>query len=469
MWRILQNEWRYLLRTKLFFRISLAFILALGAATSLGNWQIQKQRHQSEQAGRHLREQWESIDAMNPHSAAHFGTYVFRPASLMNSLDKGVYGITGNVLRVEGHVQNEIVYSEASQMKMASKFGKLDSSLLLQYIVPLLLIFLAFSSLTDEKTSGRIKLLILHGGRTQQLLFGKALAVWLYGLTLLSVVVLLHVFLNLANLTGDEMLRMLLLFSSYALYYLILCGLTVYLSARLRNPTASLTAMVAIWVVWTVFLPNILLSVVEKNHPLPSRKDFRTAMREDRSQGVDGHNPADERKKVLEQQILEKYGVDSLSQLPINFDGILMQADEEYGNKVWDKHFGHLRTILSRQKNMMQLGGLVNPFISLQNASMGFAGSDNLHHQQFLLQVEDYRRSFIEMLNHKHAYGGSKTGDWGWKADNAFFRSVPDFQYRPVSLSSVFSLYIKDLALLIIWATFTFLLLLSAARKLQII
>ena len=49
-------------------------------------------------------------------------------------MDSGVNDITGNVLKLEGHVQNEIVYSEASQSLTISKFGKLKSSLLLQYI-----------------------------------------------------------------------------------------------------------------------------------------------------------------------------------------------------------------------------------------------------------------------------------------------------------------------------------------------
>lgn len=37
--------------------------------------------------------------------------------------------------------------------------------------------------------------------------------------------------------------------------------------------------------------------------------------------------------------------------------------------------------------------------IQIQNASMGFAARDNLHHQEFLLQVEHYRRDFIKQLN----------------------------------------------------------------------
>ena len=63
-------------------------------------------------------------------------------------------------------------------------------------------------------------------------------------------------------------------------------------------------------------------------------------MRAERNQGIDGHNPYDKRREALKNKYLSDYQVDSLSQLPINFDGIVMQADEEYGNLVWDKHFG---------------------------------------------------------------------------------------------------------------------------------
>ena len=73
-------------------------------------------------------------------------------------------------------------------------------------------------------------------------------------------------------------------------------------------------------------------------------------MRAERNQGIDGHNPYDKRREELKNKYLAEYQVDSLSQLPINFDGIVMQADEEYGNLVWDKHFGNNYSIMQKQK-----------------------------------------------------------------------------------------------------------------------
>lgn len=109
MWQIIQNEWQFLRRTKLMVGLSLGFAVVLLVAIILANFQTQKQAKAYHEAKDHLRSQWESIDAMNPHGAAHYGTYVFKPSNLLSSLDEGVNGVTGKMIRVEGHVQNEMV------------------------------------------------------------------------------------------------------------------------------------------------------------------------------------------------------------------------------------------------------------------------------------------------------------------------------------------------------------------------
>ena len=221
--------------------------------------------------------------------------------------------------------------------------------------LPLLLIFLAFHSVSSEKQSGRIKLLVLQGARPLALIWAKALSVWLYGITLLTLTVLVYALFNLKNINAEIASRIFFFYISYALFYFIISSLTVFFSAQYKNATVALTSMLGIWIIWAIFLPNILMSSVEKWHKLPSRNEFQTAMKEDRSEGIDGHNPSDERTQELEAKILAKNGGDSLSQLPINFDGIRMQADEDYGNQVWDKHFGSLNNILAQQKHSYHL------------------------------------------------------------------------------------------------------------------
>lgn len=465
MWEIIKNEINSLKRSKPFISVSIGFIVILFLTVFLGNLQTNKQSENYDKAKNKLRTQWENIEGLNAHGAAHYGTYVFKPSNLLSSLDEGVNSVTGNVIKVEGHVQNEIVHSEASQVKFISKFGKLKSALLLQYVISLLLIFLAFNSINTEKQSGRLKLLIIQGAKPSSIVWAKTISVWAYGMILLTLTVLIYTFVNFDNINNQIIVRAIFYYLSYGLFYFIITGLTSYLTASLKNASIALTSMLGIWILWTIFLPNILKTSVENINELPTRSEFQQAMKEDRSKGIDGHNPSDVRSLELEKKILAEYGVDSLSQLPINFDGIRMQADEDYGNMVWDKHFGNLRKVYSDQKENYQFLGVLNPFVSLQNSSMGFAGTDNFHHQEFLVQIENYRRVLIKALNDEHAYGGSKTGDWSLKPDSEFYKAVPDFEFKMIPLNIAVIKYVVDLVMLIIWSLIVVLLLVFGTKK----
>ena len=450
---IILNEWKILVRNRSIVYVSLIFILSIISLAWMSNLQSENQSKAQAAAEKHIRAQWDNLEPMNPHRAAHYGVYVFKPISILNSLDDGVSSITGNVLKLEGHVQNEIVHSEASQSITISKFGKLKPSVILQYVVPLFLIFLSFGSITNDKKTGRMKLITLQGVSLEKLVLSKSISIWLYGLMLIMLSVLLQS--SLGPLALDAGLRLGLAFISYGLYYLIVVCLSTFVSVSFKNDTSAISLLLATWIVWTIFLPKIWGNTVEKVYPLPSRQNFIAQMKEDRSKGIDGHNPRDERRSKLEKKYLIKYKVDSLSQLPINFDGIVMQADEEYGNEVWDKHFGNNYLIYQKQKKLYQLSGLLNPFSSLQNLSMGFCGSDMIHHLDFLKKAEHYRRYLIKTLNDKHAHGGSKTGEWRWTVDNAFFRSVKTFDYQTMLIKDQIGNYLLDILALIVWVIFT--------------
>ena len=369
------------------------------------------------------------MDEMEPSNltAPPIWKLCFKPSTMLSSLDEGVNAVTGNVLRLEGHTQNEAMYSESSQSLLISTFGKLKPSLLFQFVIPLCLIFFAFNTYTSERESGRLKLLLIQGAGLWRIVVAKALCIWSIGLVLLLLTMSMQIFAAPSSLSTDELLRLGLLGASYAVYYLLLINLTIGASMIARNSTSALAFPIALWALWTIFLPKIIGNAVEQLHPLPTRVEFKAEMSADRAKGIDGHRPSDVRRKELEQATLAKYNVATLTELPINFAGIVMQADEEYGNQVWDKHFGKLYQQLETQKQSYQRSGVVNPFAALQSLSMGAAGTDMFHHLNFLRQAETYRRYFIKTLNDEYAFGGAKTGERGWKADTAFFQSVRDF------------------------------------------
>lgn len=466
---IVVNEWKGFWRSRVFMILLLVFIVALLLTTYLGIVQNHKQIISQKEAQEHIRKQWDDMDPSNPHRAAHFGSYAFKPATVLNSIDEGINSVTGNVLRLEGHVQNDVMFSESSQSLLISSFGKLKPSLLFQFIIPLFLIFLSFNSYTRERETGRLKMIIIQGMSLRKILFSKIISIWLVGVLLLFITIFMQLIFNADNLNLDMFLRLLLLLLSYGIYYLVLINLTILFSVIFKNSTGALSLIIVMWVIWTVFFPKIIGNTVEKISPLPTRVDFQHAMTEDRSKGIDGHNPSGARQQELEKAILEEYNVNNISELPINFTGIVMQADEEYGNKVWDKHFGNLYSQLQKQKKYYQISGVLNPFASLQSLSMGISGTDMFYHLDFLSQAEKYRRVFIRTLNDEYAYGGSLTGDRGWKASSTFFQSIKDFEYVFPKFTTFWTQYLIDIINLFFWLSVSGIFLSYSSRKISTI
>ena len=268
---------------------------------------------------------------------------------------------------------------------------------------------------------------------------------------LLFIISILFQFLFNYNQIGwEQIFRLSIFLIAYLLYYLIIISFTVLVSLIFKNNTSALSLTLICWFLWTIFLPKTIGSFTENLTTQPSRFSLQNSMDEDRAKGIDGHNPEDKRIKDLEAKVLEEYNVDSLSQLPINFYGILLQADEEYGNKVWDKHYGKLYSNLIEQKKHYQLSGIINPFASLQSLSMAASGTDLIHHLDFLNKAEIYRRGFIKALNHEYTYGDFKI-DGSNLSSSDFFKSINDFNYIELSIQKNVFKYFTDILFLTLW------------------
>ena len=446
---ILFNEWTNLLITPGMQIAAFVLMAALGFTAWAGLEEYRVVAQMEGEAKIHLRQQWESMGPSNPHSAAHFGTYVFKKNHALTAFDEGANSYVGRTLYLEGHRQNELVQSDAAQGDVLSRFGKLRPALILQIILPLLLLLFAFQSVRSERDADRLRLLLVQGVSYSKLLYGKLWSLWIPGMGF--VLLTLGIQMGLLGFSGPLVGRALLLAFGYGLFYWIVIALALWLSSKTVKSYTALSWLLGIWIVWVIFYPKVTYSVAGILYPLPDRVEFSASMKEDRSALLDGHNPEEEALKVLEDSVLHAYGVTSKEELPINFDGLLMQADEEFGNQVWDKHFGELYDQMQKQKSLVQWASLPNPFGNLQSLSMGAAGTDNFHQVDFLREAEDYRRVFIRTLNERHAYGGSKTGDWGYKEDQEFFNSIADFQYAEPSFPDLIRQQTPSLILLLVW------------------
>jgi len=434
---------------------------------------LKAKEQQFEMARQEVRQAWLNQKPQNPHNAAHYGHYVFKPVYGVQVLDNGIGQFAGSIIRLEAHSQNEPKFSPAESRTESSRFGEMSFSWLLQVLMPLFIILLCFNAVSADKEQENLKLIAAQGISNKQYIAGKIAANFLIISTLtlaglLTQWVVIKLMAN-ANATAQDVLHGSIWFIVYLIYFLVIATMSVLASAWVGSSKNSLLLQVTVWVLFIVIMPKLTANIGTQLYPMQQRTDFENAFRIDEEKGINGHDPKSERYKKFEDSLLKKYKVDSITQLPVNLDGLAMDAGENYGNIVYDKHFAKIRNTIKQQNSITKYTSIINPFLAVRNLSMGLSQSDYQHQLKFVADAEQYRRYLINNLNSTMAYGGSKTGDWDWKVDSKYWETVKDFDYSRPSIAWSINNYIYELSMLLLWLVLSILFYLLTAKKMKLI
>lgn len=469
--QIAMKEFRTIYRSKVILLTAGIILLLLLLAAWGGFSNYKTIRDIREAAQREKREQWLHQDPKHPHIAAHFGTFAYKPKTWFSMFDAGLDNYAGSYAYLEPHRQNDFVFKPAEGYGASIRFGQLSVALVLQLLVPLLIIFMGFASITQERENGTLKLLLASGISIYQIAAGKVLGLFLALLLLLLPVLLItgSFFAWLAPEAGsDGVIRGLLLLAVYSAYFLCFTLLTVLVSALSKTAGNALLTLLSVWIIACIIVPKAAANIGSDRYPLPSQYTFREAVQKDIAQGIDGHNTKDERARQLEAQVLKQYHVQKVSELPFNFEGYVMQAGEEYSSKVYDKYFHQLQQTLIDQDRLPRTAGLVDPFLSLQGISMGLSATDIYTHIDFQQKTEAYRRAFVQKMN-EDMMQHSTLGDWNYKASSNLYASVPDFRYEVLPVREVVKLYRTELLSLLVLLLVSFLLFNVILKRIPVI
>jgi len=416
---------------------------------------------QQQEARKMFREELAQKDR-NPHSAAHFGTWLFKPLTALSLFDPGVNDYTGSTYRVEAHKQSEMNFAAAKDSDSMMRFGPLSVAMLFQLFLPLVIVFLCSSSMSKEYETGMLKMLYAQGASKRSLLWGKIL-----GNYLLVFTIILPAFL-IIFITGffDHILADTALFIfCYALYLFIWVAISVLVSDMVRNSGPSLLLQLCMWILFCIGIPKVIASTANSAYPLPSYYEFSKLVDKDFYNGIDEDGSYSQRREKLEKETLKKYGVDSISQLPINLDGLLLQDAEDYMSRSYQLRSVPVNIQLARQQKLFRLGTFISPYLSIRQLSRGFAGTDLFHHRDFHKEAGIYRDGFIRMLNLELAKSNHKDGHYSVSAQ--FLAGMKQFDYKKPSASGVVRYLLPVEISFLYWLGVIFLLIELSNLKIQ--
>ncbi|MEX2600178.1 MAG: DUF3526 domain-containing protein [Balneolaceae bacterium] len=416
-----------------------------------------------------MREQWLNQGEKNPHSASHLGIYAFRPIPELALVDPGINNYTGTSVWLEAHNRNEFTYRPVRDSVPVARFGELTASVVMQVLIPLIIVFLCFQSISGERENGTLRQIFATGVRSYHFLAGKvigtagAILAVLIPATILGTLALVFFTSDGGVQFTDIGIRSVIMGSGYLAYFGVFLGISLGVSAVARSSGMSLLILLAFWMFNCLIVPRVVSDLVRSVYPTPSAQRFQQIIADDMSEGIDGHNPEDKRMDELRERLFTEYGVDSIENLPVNFEGVALQESEDYGNEVYDRRYGELWSQYESQNRLRNLTGMIAPFMALRSVSMGASGTDWYHHKHFAEAAESWRRMMVREMNEALIYESASQnyGD-NLRADE-LWASIPDFDYRSPKTSQIFRVVMFPLILLGIWlvASGAFLFLLS--------
>ena len=387
------------------------------------------------------RQSWDANPDKHPHRMAHFGSFAFRIKHPLSMFDNGMESYTGNAVFLEAHKQNTANYSEASFSTGLLRFGEISLAMLLQTVLPLIIFFLGFNAVAQQRENATLKILVSQGAGFKQLIWGNSIGLFVVGIAfLLPVLVATVVSVAVQSYAGAASFIRFGMISVSALVFLwIISVLAIGVSAISSTGRTALLSLLGVWLMLAIVLPKTMQAIGSYVYPAPGKIQFQAAVESAILKQGDSHDPDDAHFKKLKDSVLHANKVDSIQQLPFNYSGFVMQQGERMSAEVYDAHLQRLHTIYDKQNRISYNSAFINPFISFKNITMAFSGTDFAAYRHFQQQAETYRYDLAQTMNVlQMKYISNKklsSTDKPYSIDKSHWTSFPDFksQYLPVS------------------------------------
>ena len=454
---LLLNEYRRMRhdRTPMAALFALCLLLVVSGANTWQQWQGRAEA--LAEANRQSMHDWQSQPDRHPHRVAHFGDFASRPLHPLSLVEPGILDQAGHLVYLEAHRLNSANFNPASEATGLGRFQAITPALVVQWFMPLVIIMLGYATVTREKAAGTLCFITANGTSPSLVALAKWLALFL---PLAALLLFMHAIIASFVLDSPQGYQRLLLMAGAQLLYLGLwCALVVLCSWLARHMHASLLALLLIWVCVCIVIPRGLANIAQSRFPTYPRTEAEYLAEKKLKQIGDSHNPNDPYFDQFKSRILKQYGVSTISELPVNYNGLVMQEGERLTTGVYREQLSRQLQQMQRQTDWIRQWSWLSPALALQYAQMASAGNDLAHHRDFLQQAEERRYKLIQYLNSLHTYRIHQHDDKNQRIDASFWLAAPRPVIHPAPVQVSQSQIAASLLTLLGWIGLTLLVL----------
>lgn len=449
----------------------LVVVLAL-AALAFGAQQTQRAQSAREHAAERASKQWEGQGQKNPHVAAHYGTHAFAPTSVATAIDPGVSAYLGRSVKLEAHKRNLAANSAAQDSGGLARLGAFSVATVLLQLVPLLIIALGYGLWSRERERGTLRQLLSTGVNRSALLWGKALALLLVvaGLMIPAALIIVGTLWSMGGGDASTLIRIGLLSLSYAVYFGVFGGLTLYASAKASSSRAALVGMIGVWGLFCLIAPRAASEAAGALRPLPSQAEMARAVGHSLEKGIDGKAEREVAVEAIASDMMAAQGFEDGGMLVDDSysSGIELQAEAKWEDMVFDHHIEQLDGQIMAQEKMIAWAGVLSPFVAMRTLSAGLCGTDYAHHKSFTDYAETWRKALVGSLNAAFAANAGAEG-WEYRAGPELWSKVPAFDYREPAPTFALTTHHVSVLSLLGWLFLALGLAIRSARRVRVV
>lgn len=411
------------------------------------------------------RVRWLGQGEKDPHSAAHYSIYAFKPPAPLSPLDPGVDPFVGQALWLEAHSRHDALYRPQQEASALRRTGSITPATLLFGFAPLVIFLLAFTAVAQDRERGTLRLALGATARPSRIIWPKALAIWVVGCVALVLPVALSavsVTVVTRALTFDDAIRLL----GWTLLGIGYCALiaAVGIAVVLRAPSAriALALLFGAWLLFGLALPRLASVTAERVRPLPSSQSVKQTLLDEAPVYWD-----DEASRAYVAELLSRYGAERREDLPVDARGAELDLAERHSHEVIDRVLGGLYDQTIAQDRVFAIFGVFSPTIAAQSLSAALTGSDFTHHRAFLDGAEAYRRDLVARMNADVMVHPLNRNEPRHHNNETLWAQIPAFVHRPRPLSAGLGPALPALGVMLLWSGAALTLVARTARRLR--
>lgn len=305
------------------------------------------------------------------------------PAQPLAVLSIGQSDLLPAVLRVSTDAREQVLTSSEIENPRRLLEGRFDSTFVVVYLLPLLVLVLSYNMLSGEQEQGTLALIASQPVALSRVLLVKAgvrLLVCLSALLAAATVALLLVGLPLGR-SGD-MARLGLWVTGVSLYATFWLSLAIWLGARARSSAAAAMTLTGTWIVLTLVWPALANLAVNAWYPVPSRVEMVQAVRD----ASDAANAKGSQLLAAFYQDHPELAAGSVDAAIADFNVTRVAVAAEVERQVAPV-IARYDTQLARQRAAVAWLALTSPAMLLRTLCDDVAGTGAARHARFVQQV----------------------------------------------------------------------------------